>query len=88
MYNVNNNNLARWFTSYIEGLQVLISGNIATFFIAEGIMSYADSRDPGEVPCSVAPTYVLVEKSCADPGIFVRGGGVQVSLTKKKALTI
>ena len=55
MYYVNNNNLARWFTSYIEGLQVLISGNIAIFFIAEGIMSYANSRDPGEVPCSVAP---------------------------------
>ena len=55
MYNVYNNKLARWFTSYIEGLQVLISTNIAFFFIAEGIMSYANSRDPGEVPSSVAP---------------------------------
>ena len=39
MYNVYNNNLAWWFTSYIEGLQVLMSSNIANFFIAEGIMS-------------------------------------------------
>ena len=27
------------------------------------------------------------EVACADPGIFVRGGGVQISLTKK-ALTV
>ena len=44
------------------------------------------STNPGSAP-GFGPIVALDNCSCADPAIFVRGGGVQVSLSKKALIT-
>ena len=66
MYNVYNSKLARGFKS----LQGIISSNIAIFFECRINQSYANSRDPGEEPCSVATLFAILHNMHMRAGVL------------------
>ena len=70
MYNVYNSKLARGFISYTKSLQVIISSNIAIFFECRINQSYANSRGPGEEPCSVATLFAILHNMHMRAGVL------------------